>query len=65
MAVDVTPGASFHAGTPRKMFDVAGGVINNRRFVVTPDGQQFLLPVQKAEVSPITVVLNWATELKK
>jgi Tol biopolymer transport system component len=60
MAVDVTLGSSFQAGTPRKLFDVPG-VINNRRFVVTPDGQQILVPVQKAETAPITVVLNWAT----
>jgi hypothetical protein len=41
------------------------GFINNRRFVVTPDGQQFIVPVQKAEALPITVVLNWASGLAK
>ncbi len=64
MAVDVTPGSSFQAGTPRKLFDVPG-VINNRRFVATPDGQRFLVPVQKAEALPITVVLNWAAGVSK
>ena len=64
MAVDVTPGPSFHVSAPRKVFDVPG-IINNRRFVVTPDGQQFLMPVQRAEVLPITVVLNWAAGLQK
>jgi hypothetical protein len=59
MAVDVKAGTSFQAGTPRRLFDVPG-IINNRRFAVTPDGQRFLVPVQKAEALPITVVLNWA-----
>ena len=64
MAVDVTPGSTFQAGKPVKLFDVPG-IINNRRFVVTPDGKQFLMPIQPAEALPITVVLNWAAGLVK
>jgi Tol biopolymer transport system component len=64
MAVDVTPGASFQVGTPHKLFDVPG-LIHNGRFVVTADGQQLLVPLQKPEPLPITVVLNWAAGLNK
>ena len=64
MAVDVTLGSTFQAGTPRRLFDVPG-LINNRRFVVTPDGQQLLVPVLKADPLPITVILDWAAGLRK
>jgi serine/threonine protein kinase len=64
MTVEVTPGATFKAGVPRRLFN-APGIINNGRFAVSPDGQQFLMPIQPGTVSPITVVLNWANGLKK
>jgi eukaryotic-like serine/threonine-protein kinase len=64
MSVAITPGDTFKASAPQKLFDVPG-IINNGRFVVTPDGQQFLLPVQRAESSAITVVLNWPASLTK
>ena len=64
MSVAITPGDTFKASAPQKLFDVPG-IINNGRFVVTPDGQQFLLPVQRAESSTITVVLNWPASLTK
>jgi eukaryotic-like serine/threonine-protein kinase len=64
MSVAITPGTSFQASAPRKLFDVPG-VITNGRFVVTPDGQQFLMPVQRPETSAITVVLNWPHSLAK
>jgi serine/threonine-protein kinase len=70
MAVDVTTGATFTAGKPRRLFD--------RRFErstavwpnydVTADGQRFIM-VKSAEefTSPrqMTVVLNWDQELKR
>jgi serine/threonine protein kinase/Tol biopolymer transport system component len=63
MTVTVTPGATFRAGPPTRLFDVPG-VINNSRFVVTPDGRQILAPIQPAEALPITVVLNWTADGK-
>ena len=64
MAVEITPAASFQVGTPHTLFEVPG-LINNGRFVVTPDGQQFLVPLQKPEPLPITVALNWGASLSK
>ena len=62
--MEVTAGSTFGASKPVKLFDVPG-IINNRRFVVTADGKQFLMPIQPAEASPVTVVLNWAAGLGK
>ena len=64
MSVEITPGDKFQAGAPRSLFEVPG-VITNGRFVVAPDGQEFLMPVQRAESSSITVVLNWPAGLAK
>ena len=60
MVVDLTPGASLQASPPRRVMTVPG-LIQNGRFVATPDGQRFLLPLRNVpETTPITVVLNWA-----
>jgi hypothetical protein len=64
MAVDVTLSPTFKPGPPRKLFTVPG-VISNGRFTVSPDGQQFLMPVQPPGVSPVTVIVDWANGLKK
>jgi hypothetical protein len=66
MAVEVTPGSTFHASPPHTVFEVPG-FINNGRFAVMPDGQQFLVPLQteSAASEPITVILNWASGLRK
>jgi hypothetical protein len=64
MSVDVTPGSTFQASAPRGVFEL-GGVINNGRFVVSPDGQRFLLPLREQASAGITVILNWAAGLKK
>ncbi|MBI3666260.1 MAG: protein kinase [Acidobacteria bacterium] len=71
MAVDVRGGAAFDAGPPRALFDThrgPGDILLYSVYDVTADGQRFIvvLPVQKAAVSsPITVVVNWAAELKR
>jgi Tol biopolymer transport system component len=66
-AVDVkTDGASFEAGIPRPLFDAAavsgiGGTVGTAPFVVTRDGQRFLVlaPVEKEGKEPVEVVVNW------
>jgi len=64
MVVDVTPGSTFQVSAPRVLFNV-DGVINNGRFVVSPDGQRFLLPIRtQGQAEGITVILNWASGLK-
>ena len=54
-AVDVTPGAAFQAGVPRRLFNQTFAGLE-----VSPDGQRFLLATttQEAENDPIIVVTN-------
>jgi len=69
MAVDVkTDAAQFEAGAPKPLFHAQ--LYDERRrnqYVVTPDGQRFLLvyPRELEKPSPITVVVNWPALLKK
>jgi len=68
MSVDVkTDGASFEAGTPRFLFEVPFGNLLRNAYAVSPDGQKFLVNtrVQTAGALPMTVVLNWPTDLKR
>ena len=68
MAVDMTPGDPIGIGTPHKLFDapVPRSLATRNRFVPAADGQRFLLiaNLQQEDVSPITVVLNWTSELQ-
>jgi Tol biopolymer transport system component len=62
MAVTVKTKPKFEASVPKALFE-----ISSSSYAVTADGQRFLVtvPTQISKVSPITVVLNWATTLKK
>ena len=73
MAVDVRSQGGFAAGVPRMLVD--GGfylnlVAQGRSYDISPDGTRFLL-IQapntgtQAETAGLTVVLNWAEELKR
>ena len=64
MAVDVTAGAVFQAGTPKPSFKLPPGVTT---WDVTADGTRFLVavPVEQTDQAPFTVVLNWQEGLKK
>jgi Tol biopolymer transport system component len=68
MAVDVNAGASFETGAPKRLFatQVIGYAAPNR-YVVAPDGQRFLInsPAGEINQTPITVVLNWTSALKR
>ena len=67
MAVDVQAGAAFVTGTPHKLFVLPAGWENYLTgFVVTKDGQRFLLPVSLTvkNTAPLAVVLNWTAEVK-
>jgi hypothetical protein len=61
MAVDVKArGDDFQAGTPRRLFDVPLPEPRRNRFVVTRDGQRFLVntaPGQTTEA--VEVLMNW------
>ena len=66
MAVDVKGGERFEAGAPKPLFDTHITTGPQVRFDVGPDGR-FLIPAQTdpAAGSPLTIVTNWNTELKK
>ena len=67
MAVDVDGiGAAFQMGVPRKLFTSPA----HRSSDVTADGKRFLMLVystaaQQNGQTPITVVLNWAADLRR
>ncbi|MDX2042077.1 MAG: protein kinase [Acidobacteriota bacterium] len=69
MAVPVTPGANFGAGTPAPLFEVGSYGRRNNRYVydVSADGQRILLlrPLEDATTRPLTVVQHWTALLKK
>ena len=68
MAVDVKPGPTFEMGTPKPLFQtLIDRYAAPNRYVVSNDGQRFLVnsPVEEVSQTPITVVLNWTSGLKK
>jgi eukaryotic-like serine/threonine-protein kinase len=68
MAVAVKAGAgSFAAGIPKALFAARFSSGGRNRFVVTDDGQQFLIitRTEDANPAPINVVINWAAEVKR
>ena len=67
-AVPVKPGTSgqFEAGIPRVLFPTRAKVGNFSSYVVTSDGQRFLVTEEEAVISsPATVVINWQVTLKR
>src|SRR5262249_3981642 len=68
MAVDLTFGDTLVVDRPKTLFQKERGWFDApNRYVVTRDGQRFLInnPVEQASQTPITVVLNWTAGLKK
>jgi hypothetical protein len=73
MAVAVTLGSAFRAGTPRPLFaDVyerdpsGGGNGGIPNYDVTPDGQRFVMVRGGASgPSEVVVVLDWVEELRR
>jgi Tol biopolymer transport system component len=70
MSVDVTLTPSFKPGPPRQLFQAPilfGGTYSiQSRWDVTSDGQRFLVIASPNETSsPVSVVLNWQSLLKK
>ena len=68
MAVPIglaSKGQAVEPGAPVPLFatHVGGAVqgINRQQYMVSPDGQRFLMNTvtQEASTSPITVILNW------
>jgi Tol biopolymer transport system component len=68
MAVPVKAGTfgQFEAGLPKVLFPTRAIVGNISSYVVTSDGQRFLVNEEEEVVSaPATVVLNWQVSLKR
>jgi len=69
MAAEVKSGSSnFEAGIPKVLFDLgASQPVGRNRYVVTRDGQRFLMvaPIEEQNALPFTVVVNWAAGLRK
>ncbi len=71
MAVPIAAGNSFEPGSPVALFATSiplGSLTADRNhFVVAADGQRFLINnlVDEGSKQPITLVLNWATDLKR
>jgi Tol biopolymer transport system component len=67
MAVEVKLGATFEAGLPKALFDLAAAKVRRDTYTVTADGQRFLFPrlLRENAVAPFAVVVNWTAEVKK
>jgi Tol biopolymer transport system component len=68
MAVDVKFGSTFETSAPKALFQTQ--VVRYEapnRYVVIGDGRRFLVnsPVEEVSQTPITVVLNWTSGLRK
>jgi dipeptidyl aminopeptidase/acylaminoacyl peptidase len=68
MAVAVNATSTFETAAPAPLFKTqVSGYSAPNRYVVTADGQRFLIngPAEEVSKTPITVVLNWTAQLKK
>jgi eukaryotic-like serine/threonine-protein kinase len=69
MAVEVSTVSGFTAGEPKPLFEtrVTGLADLRNHYVVTGDGQRFLVSsvTKEGATAPITVVLNWAADLRR
>ncbi len=71
MAVSVKTGASFEAGSPSALFQThARQPVSSQdqfSYDVSGDGQRFLVitKADEANAAPLTVLLNWASEMGK
>jgi serine/threonine protein kinase len=64
MAVPVKWGATFEAEVPKALFQVQQSA-GRYSYAVAGDGQRFLITRPVAELTPITVVVNWTAGLKR
>jgi eukaryotic-like serine/threonine-protein kinase len=65
MEVEVTPGPEFRTSLPRIVLPLPSDISQNG-FEISRDGRRFLLGVPREQPSsPITLVLNWTSELGK
>jgi Tol biopolymer transport system component len=71
MAVPVTAGASFKAGSPITLFQTHRrqpvSFLDVFSYDVSGDGKRFLIAtkIDEANAAPLSVLLNWASEMEK
>jgi len=68
MAASVKGGASFDVGAPEPLFEFRASSLQSVPYYsVTRDGQRFLLStiVEIVPNAPLTMVVNWAADIKK
>ncbi|MEO7659453.1 MAG: hypothetical protein ABIV48_07550, partial [Pyrinomonadaceae bacterium] len=68
MAVDIKLTSTIEMGTPGPLFQTqVSGFTSPNRYAPSADGQRFLVNSTQQETSqtPITVILNWTSTLKK
>jgi serine/threonine protein kinase len=71
MAVSVTTGTHFDAGTPNVLFQASPremvATSEHVTYDISKDGQKFLIntPLKQSETMPMSVVLNWSARLNK
>ena len=65
-AVGTKEGASFETGAPVPLFDFRPGGLLIAPYYATKDGQKFLIStvVETEPKAPLTVVMNWDTQVK-
>jgi eukaryotic-like serine/threonine-protein kinase len=66
MAVEVkTDSKLFEAAAPKPLFEVnLDTVVRRTRYQVAGQGQKFLINSPLESPSPVTVVMNWTTDMK-
>ncbi len=64
MAVEVKRSATFEAGLPKALFDLAAAKVYDNNYGASADGQRFLLlrTLQEPALAPFSVVVNWTAE---
>jgi len=71
MAVAVKTGGNFEAGSPQTLFQThlrqPISAVDRVSYDVTADGQKFLVntKVDEPNAAPLSVILNWATEMDR
>ncbi len=67
MSVDIRAnGSELEAAVPKTLYSIRLGGLGRQRWVVTKDGQKFLVLVpEERKAGPFTVVLNWPALLEK
>src|SRR5262249_12638027 len=66
ISVEIKEGANFELGESKVMFETRCRYTGNVAYDVAPDGKKFLLNsiVSEENASPLTVVVNWPSEMK-